>query len=54
MLRALGVVCGSEVEGNYLGQDYAGIIRKVGFEVKHVQPGNRVIVWSPFAISTRF
>ncbi|KAL8729504.1 MAG: hypothetical protein Q9166_004676 [cf. Caloplaca sp. 2 TL-2023] len=47
LLRALGIVPGTDVEGNYVGQDCAGIVRKVGSNVKHVKPGDRVLSWTP-------
>lgn len=54
MLRALGIVPGTDVEGNYVGQDCAGVVRAVGSNVTHINPGDRVLSWTPFGFSTRF
>lgn len=53
MLRALGIVSGVQPEENYLGQDCAGIALRVGADVHHIKPGDRVIAWSIKAFSTR-
>lgn len=54
VLRALGIVPGTHVEGNYVGQDCSGVVRAVGSTITHVKPGDRVLSWTPFGFSTRF
>jgi NADPH:quinone reductase-like Zn-dependent oxidoreductase len=50
----LGIVSGVKPEGNYLGQDCTGIARRVGVDVRHIKPGDRVMSWTMKAFSTRF
>jgi len=54
VLRALGIVPGTAVEGNYVGQDCAGVVKAVGSNVTHIKPGDRVLSCTPFGFSTRF
>jgi NADPH:quinone reductase-like Zn-dependent oxidoreductase len=46
-------VPGTDVEGNYVGQEGSGIVRAVGSNVTHVKPGDCVLLWTPFGFSTR-
>ena len=47
------MVPGHEIEGNSLGLDCSGIVRRVGSDVHHVKPHDRVMAWTFKAQSTR-
>ena len=47
------MVPGHEIEGNSLGLDCSGIVRRVGSDVHNVKPNDRVMAWTFKALSTR-
>jgi NADPH:quinone reductase-like Zn-dependent oxidoreductase len=53
-LRALGIVPGVVIEQNYVGEECSGTVRRVGTDVEHIKPGDRVLSSTPYAFSTRF
>lgn len=46
VLIAMGIVDGQGIDDDGLGCEGAGIVEKVGPEVKHLSPGDRVLVFS--------
>lgn len=53
VLIAMGIVDGRDEEGNSLGCECAGVIRKVGSNVRHLKEGDRVMVFSAGSFCTR-
>lgn len=52
-MRALGIVSGVDIDQNYVGFDCSGTVRRVGVDVQHIKPGDRIMSWTPRAFSTR-
>src|ERR1700722_18186091 len=49
----MGIVDGRSEEGNSLGCECAGIVRKIGSNVQNVKVGDRVMVFSAGSLCTR-
>jgi NADPH:quinone reductase-like Zn-dependent oxidoreductase len=49
----MGVVEGRAIEGNSLGCECAGVVRKLGSNVQNVKVGDRVMVFSGRSLCSR-